>query len=237
MKIAYPLLLAWLMLFSSTSFGAIVNGGFENSTQFFGWTEAGLTSIETSAFGIAPTELTHQARLHTGDSGEGNLLALATALNVSESDITNFLPTAFSGSAISQSIIVDNDDILNFDWNFVTTESSTTKQDTAFFTLRRASEAPEFFFLANPTPTPTTSAPAPYTTQTGYHTVNPSVPFTFDFAGTYVLGFGVVNSEDANFPSGLLIDNVRVTAVPEPTALAGLGLVGLALTMRRRRRR
>ncbi|MEZ6080159.1 MAG: PEP-CTERM sorting domain-containing protein [Pirellulaceae bacterium] len=71
-----------------------------------------------------------------------------------------------------------------------------------------------------------------FSRQTGYRTAS----YTFTPGGDFTFGFGIVNVTDTTFSSGLLIDSVSLTAVPEPTALAGLGMVGLALTLRRRRK-
>jgi hypothetical protein len=57
-------------------------------------------------------------------------------------------------------------------------------------------------------------------------------------AGTYQLRFFVSDVLDADINSALAIDNIRVTAVPEPTTLTllGIGLAGLIVGYRRRKK-
>lgn len=65
------------------------------------------------------------------------------------------------------------------------------------------------------------------------------VPFTFTAptAGNYVLEIGAVNRFDSNFASGVVLDAVSVTAVPEPASwtliLAGFATAGAALRRQR----
>lgn len=235
MKTPITVCLAWLLIFSSTSFGAVVvNGSFEDPNAGFGWDREGIGGIVGSGFGVNPTDGAFQALLQTGDGGVGNtgssVADLATFLSITPADITAVAPNAFNGTAMSQAITVNALDTLTFDWNFLTAEGAGNPQDTAFFSLGPAG-APPTFFLANPA----NAAGGPvgiFARQTGYNTYS----HQFATGGNYVLGFGVVNVTDAFGPSALLFDNVKLTAVPEPTALAGLGLLGLSLALRRRRR-
>ncbi|MBD2362419.1 PEP-CTERM sorting domain-containing protein [Anabaena minutissima FACHB-250] len=48
----------------------------------------------------------------------------------------------------------------------------------------------------------------------------------FTTAGTYTLGFGVVDVGDTTVNSALLVDNVKLTPVPEPTTMFGI-LMGM----------
>lgn len=253
MKTAITSCLAWLLVLGSTSFGAIVNGSFEDTPTFSGWETRGITSTEGTYLGNDPRDGSSQALLATGDGSDtastGALVSiLADVLRVTVADINAVAPNAYNGSAISQKITsVRAGDKLTFDWNFITSEGfptsppNTNAQDVAFFSVSRDGGTPQTFFLADPTDT--TRLPSPSTLkQTGYGTASPSVPHTFAADGDYFVGFGVVNvsltpgGTDRFGPSWLLIDNVTLTAVPEPTALTGLGLLGLTLTMRRRRR-
>lgn len=234
MKTPIPLCLACLLIFSSTSYGAVVNGSFEDPDAGFGWGRKGIAGIVGSGFGVNPTDGDFQALLRTGDGSVGNTGAsiadLATFLSITPADITAVAPNAFNGTAMSQAITVNALDTLSFDWNFLTAEGAGNPQDTAFFSLGSAGTPPTFF-LANPA----NAAGGPvgiFARQTGYS----SYSHQFTTGGNYVIGFGVVNVDDAFGPSALLFDNVKLTAVPEPTALAGLGLLGLSLCIRRRRR-
>ncbi len=49
-----------------------------------------------------------------------------------------------------------------------------------------------------------------------------SFSYTFETSGTYSLGIGVLDEDDFIVNSGLLIDNVELTPVPEPASILGL---------------
>lgn len=234
MKTVLTSCLVWLSILGSTSFAAIVNGGFEDTPTFVGsgWDTLGVTAISGNYFGVAAPSGNNQALLRTGDGGSGGIgesvANLAAFLQVSQADINAVAPNAFNGSAIRQTINVSAGDTLEFEYNFMTTEGSAV--DAAFISLGPTG-APPTLFVAN-TNSPSTNDPVGiFPRQTGYKDFSHS----FAVGGSYVLGIVVVNATDAVGQSGLLIDNVRV-AVPEPSALAGLGLLGLTLTMRRRRK-
>lgn len=68
----------------------------------------------------------------------------------------------------------------------------------------------------------------PFQNQTGY------LPFTYTFTagGTYLLGVGgVVDINDFDGDSGVLVDNVVITSsssqIPEPSSILGVVLLGL----------
>ncbi|MEO8270026.1 MAG: PEP-CTERM sorting domain-containing protein, partial [Aureliella sp.] len=125
-------------------------------------------------------------------------------------------------------------DLGNNDYGFfsVSTTAPGGPQIATLLADATAANANPVNVFPNPPSTPTDP---PFNVQTGTAQMPYALAsYTFTVAGDYTIGFGIVNVLDANFSSGLLIDNV--TAVPEPTALAGLGLVGLALTLRRRRK-
>jgi hypothetical protein len=56
------------------------------------------------------------------------------------------------------------------------------------------------------------------------------------FDGTFIIGLGVVDVDDADFDSAVLLDNITITSlpqsVPEPTSSASLGMLGLAWLLR-----
>jgi hypothetical protein len=54
-------------------------------------------------------------------------------------------------------------------------------------------------------------------------------------AATYTLGIAVMDATDTANPSGLLIDKIQVTPVPEPTTVA-FSIAGASLLMALRRR-
>lgn len=228
---------AWILFTSSTCFGGVVaNGSFESGLDF--WSPSGLTGIQTSTFGVNPDSGINQALLRTGDGAPASTLVadLANFLSVPVSAINSAAPNAFNGSAIKQTITgVEVGQKLSFAWNYLTSETINTPQDFAFWSVSPAVGTPG---TPNATLLGSTSAASQnfdggvFFKQSGYSTHT----FTFNTAGDYTIGFGVVNAIDAAGPSALLIDSVSLSAVPEPTSLAGLSLLGVALAFRRRRR-
>lgn len=212
---------------ASPSQAAVVNGGFETG-NFSGWTTIGNTSIETSAFGSGPVEGTSQALLSTegstiSGSGLETFLGLASG---SLNDLGN--GDATSGSAIKQTFNANAGDVLNFSWNFLTNEDSTLFNDFAFVSLSTLSElADTFSIYASSSPSfPPFSTP--FLQQTGFNTFS----FTIPTSGTYTLGVGVTNENGPDADSGLLVDKVTLTPVPEPLTILGslaAGGVGVAL--------
>ncbi len=63
-----------------------------------------------------------------------------------------------------------------------------------------------------------------------------SICAVIPFDGTFIIGLGVVDVDDANFDSALLLDNITITSlpksVPEPTSSGAMGVLGLALLLR-----
>ncbi len=185
--------------------GELENGSFETG-DFRGWRTIGNNSIETADFGSGPTRGTFQALLTNAasrsdspvvDSELEEFLDLAPGVldGLGNGDVTE-------GSAIKQTFTAEAGDILRFDWDFLTNE--TTPEDTfndfAFFSL-----TPLTLELAD-TGESFVSSLTPFSQETGFQTESIAI----SEAGTYSLGFGVVDVEDDIIDSGLLIDNVRI---------------------------
>lgn len=194
---------------ASTPISSIENGSFETG-DFQGWNTIGDTSIETDSLGIFPPDGTYQALISTGDSDAGG--------SVEDADLEEFLDLvpgtldglsgsdAFEGSAIKQTFTVEAGDIVSFDWNFLTNEGtpSDTFNDTAFlnvngFTFELADTGSTFVDAAGVDE---------FSEQTGTQTLT----FAIANAGTYTIGFGVVDVGDAIVNSGLAIDNVAINS-------------------------
>ncbi|MDJ0698127.1 hypothetical protein [Mastigocoleus sp. MO_188.B34] len=103
------------------------NGGFETGT-FTNWQTIGDTSIETSNFGVIPSSGAFQALLTNGASDSGGsvidsdleqFLGLSSGAldNLANADVTE-------GSAIKQTFSAQAGDVLTFDWNFLTNETT-----------------------------------------------------------------------------------------------------------------
>ncbi|MDJ0716086.1 MAG: hypothetical protein QNJ54_17965 [Prochloraceae cyanobacterium] len=139
---------------------------------------------------------------------------LGVPLGSLDPDPNNFV-AAFEGSAIKQTITAKAGDVLSFNWNFLSNES--LNGDYAFITLNGLSE------LGNSAATLLTSN-MPFLKETGYQTFS----YTVTTSGTYTLRIGVVDVNDFNETSALLIDDVKLTSteppksVPEPTSSLGI---------------
>ena len=182
------------------------NGGFETG-DFTAWKTIGDTSIETSDFGVIPTQGEFQALLTNG-SGSVSDTALENFLGLNSGDIDSIgNGDATEGSALHKTIAVEAGDILSFDFNFLTNEFTPTFfNDFAFVSiadnsLSELADTNSFFELS----------PTEFEEETDYDN------FTFEFseAGTYRVGIGVVDSLDTFVDSGLLVDDFKVVSADE----------------------
>ncbi|MDJ0616730.1 MAG: PEP-CTERM sorting domain-containing protein [Calothrix sp. MO_192.B10] len=192
------------------------NGSFETNDST-GWTTRGQATVESSGFGVAPTDGNYQAALETLDLDTGaSGSELETFLGLSSGSLTNL--GAIEGSAIKQTITVGAGDTLNFDWNFLTDDlPNLNYNDFAFFSITNVKQLADTF-------SPTNFSFSHLYDETGYQTYT----YNFQSAGTYTLGFGVVDVGDDTVNSALLVDNVKLTKaypVPEPMSILSTGIV------------
>ena len=155
--------------------------------------------------------------------------------------------TPKEGSAIRQTITVDSDFTLSFNWHFLTNDANDAlfgDRDYAFVTIYDTSsninsrttnllaDASSGLFSSN-----TSFASG---TNTGGKGVNDYNLYTSGqlSAGTYVVGLGVVDVDGVGDTSGLLVDNFQIQEVPfEFSPTAGIALMlGLFGCDRLRRR-
>ncbi|KAF3884363.1 MULTISPECIES: PEP-CTERM sorting domain-containing protein [Nostocales] len=115
--------------------------------------------------------------------------------------------SAANGSAIKQTITVNAGDILSFNWKFQGGDYLPFN-DFSFYSINSIA-----YKLAD-------------IAQVGSFEESSSQTFhTFQTAGTYTIGFGVLNALDTSGTSFLAIDNVKVsstTTVPEPASIIGI---------------
>lgn len=128
------------------------------------------------------------------------------------------------GSAIKQLIKVKAGDVLTFDWKF-NTGDFLPFNDFSFFSISSA-----VFELAD-------------INLVGDNGTTASETFSYKFqnAGSYTLGFGVVNTLDGLVSSTLSVDNATInstTSVPEPASVLGLlavSALGASSVLKRKR--
>ncbi|NEQ87958.1 MAG: PEP-CTERM sorting domain-containing protein [Moorea sp. SIO2I5] len=204
---------------------AIVNGSFETG-DFTEWATIGNTSIETAAFGSGPTDGDFQALLTT-DFGSVPVSDLETFLGLTAGSLATIpnLPnvgTPTEGSAIQQTFTAHAGDVLSFDWNFLTNESTSSFTPEVFNDFSFVSIAKMVDGLAD------TNSPLFITSLTRFfqETGFQSFSYTFETSGSFSLGIGVFDEDDTAFSSGLLIDNIELTSVPEPASILGLLALG-----------
>lgn len=202
---------------ASTRTSDIKNGDFETG-DFRNWNTIGDTKtkdlgttkpIEIEDLEIFPPK-DNQALITNAYSDAGG--------SVIDSDLEEFLDLtpgsldhlvrgdAVEGSSIKQTFTVKAGDIISFDWTFITNEDTPdpTYNDTAFLTLNGFT-----FKLAD---TEAKFIEANHVDEFEQQTGTQNLRFEIENAGTYTIGFGVVDVGDYNddYDSGLVIDNVAV---------------------------
>ena len=230
------------ILGATSSQAAIINGGFETG-NFTGWSTIGNTNVEPSArvgsttgnfIAIASTFGTASNGLTVTDS---NLEAFLGVPNGSLDSLGN--GNVSSGSAIKQTIEAEVGDVLTFNWNFLTFETANRPDypfnDFAFVSIKGLKELADAF-----SPLVASTIPS-FTLESGFKQFS----YTFEQAGTYELGFGVVDvenvPENVEYPSALLVDEVKLSesaaSVPEPASIVGLltlGAMGVGSMLKRK---
>jgi len=221
-----------LALVSATAHAQITNGTF--ATDLTDWSSSGDVAVRDSAAYLTTASL-------AGDDdglGEG-FFNFSGSETVSSGDIESLLSFpegaldpdtdngvfAFEGSVLYRNIAVQAGDVLSFDFTFLTNDAS---NDFAFVLF----DANTYILTDGLTRSATTDYG--YSLSTGAQTFT-SAPATE--TRTISFAVGVIDTSDFNTSSALSIDNVTLTAIPEPSSFAALaGLAGLALAATRRRR-
>lgn len=169
--------------------------------------------------------------------------------------------TPVLGSAVTQTLNVQSGQQVMLDWDMLTNQvyndgtsdsyaPTTANNDFVFVTIVPSGNpngatvvklADTFFgyvddpnapggFITGFTLTPETN---PFISETGFQTFS----WTASATGSYTIGIGVVhvtNGPDDGINSAILVDNARLSAVPEPASFIALGALCAGMLLRRR---
>jgi hypothetical protein len=224
------LLLALAAITGATSASAqVINGNFSSGLSF--WTAVGDVGVRdgaafltTASAAFDDDNTTPGAFNYSGNepvaSGDLELsLGLAPGALDPNPGAGNF---AFEGSALFQSVTLQAGESVSFTYRFFTND--TAGFDRAFFVLDGTLTQLALGPLTAP-------ASFSYSLETQVATVVSAPVLT---AGTYLLGFGVIDGNDFISTSALQIDDV--SAIPEPSTYAiMLGALALGYVIARRR--
>lgn len=207
---------------SVPSHAQVINGGLETG-EFDGYQTIGNTSIQLSAFSSGPAEGNFRA-LITNGVGSASTSSLEAFLELTPESINR---GATEGSAIIQTFTANAGDVLTFDFNFLTNQSTLQSNfnDFSFVTINGSVSQ-----LADTNSTFSSSPTGTFRAETGFQTFSSTVPTT----GTLTLGLGVTDMNAQTVNSGLLVDKISLQSnssliaepIPEPSSILGLLIFG-----------
>jgi hypothetical protein len=229
-------------LTSAQAFAAPLQNGDFGTGSLAPWTDTGNASVQNLLAGPAPSGQPFQALIGNagvlgyalGTNPATGVAALNGALGLAPGaldtlKIAGDTGNVVIGSAIQQSFTASAGSQLSFNWNFLSDETSNHAGNDFAFVLIDGSlqRIANTFSASGPTSTV-------FTNETGYHTFST----VLSTGGAHTVAFGVVDVTDGLGASAVLIDNVRVAAVPEPGSFALMlaGLVMVAGVIRTRTR-
>lgn len=227
-----------LLLAASGAQAAVTNGSFASLS---GWSAVGDVSAQGSRAWLTTASLGFEddfpataglfnlsgiSAVGIGSPAEVETL-ISLAPGTLDPDMSNGI-AAYEGSALQQSFIAGAGDTLSFQWQLFSNEGQGGMADYAFIVIDG-----QKVDLASAAAASTTSGVFGFAYESGIA----SYSYTFGQGGQHTLAFGVADVNDYNVTTALAIDNVQLTAVPEPEQyalmLAGLGLIGAAARRRR----
>ena len=208
----------------------IQNGSFETGNGNFkealtGWNTIGAVGIPNSTFGTLPSEGNTQALMVNDEFlGTADANEIEQFLGLTSESLNNLSKSnTFGGSAMKQTFTANAGDIISFDFNFLTSESTPNNAKNDFSFVSFASDVLDnpFLHLLSDTFSNFVNSNTRFSRETGYESFEYEILET----GDYTLGFGVANATTDAGHSGLLVDNVKVissVSVPEPNITFGL---------------
>jgi hypothetical protein len=204
-------LAAFLALGCRAAHALVDNGSFE-AAGYCGWETTGHAVQTDSSFGIGPVHGASQALITTAGNTSRADIELFLGIAAGTLDTFTSYP-ATAGTAIRQSLTVEAGRVLSFDWNFLCNDYL-PYNDFAFFAVNgevyKLSDVAQCEGLGE--------GNSSFQDQTGFS----SFSYTFTAAGTYTIGFGVVDVRDASVDAGLIIDNIYTD---EPLAVVSSSMV------------
>ena len=223
--------------------------GFEAGDPAF--TKTGDAGNQGTYQGEAPPEGSVQfliSTINTGANEDGATAQSGTSAVAFSTLNSFFFNTTVSNQTGSGLLIpftfLAGDTTLTFQYDFLSNEpnQTTPRNDFAFEALfDPASGTPligsvTHFAQVTGTSFSLFGAQTPFIFHTGYQTFTISLTGLGLVAGTtYDLGLGVADATNSDHASGLLVDNVQVIGVPEPSTV-GLGIAGAVLMVALRSR-
>ena len=204
-----------LAIIPKSTNGAIINGDFE-SGDLKGYGQVGTAFVSANLVGSTSS---NTALLTSGDYNDGpgaDASAVETFLKIKPSglDAVTNGAHAVSGSAIDQSFSAIKGQVLSLDWVFITSEPAPSSfNDFGFLSLNGAVQKladTNSFLIKSP----------PYSFSARWGTPTQHFAYTIPESGTYLLGLGVMQVNDRDTSSHLVVDNIVLSAgVPEPGML------------------
>jgi hypothetical protein len=191
---------------SNTS--TIVNGSFESGLS--GWDRIGDARVVNSSFGVPVANGSSQALLTTANSRGGNQTqaSIESFLSLSAGRLEPIAAgDAIAGSAIRQTVQAKRGETLTFNASFLTNESTPSSLFNDFAFVSISGQGRQQVFLISDT----TSGGFVSSISAGFRVIRngSQVSISLDADGTFVIGFGVLDSGDTTLDSALVIDSIR----------------------------